>query len=296
MSTELAYMQYELDGFMFGGNPNEIATDYLVEKVDFEEPDMSNQDTDLPLEDGIIHGRDYKRGRTISFTINVVTHGVSAVQPLDDLSSAWDNETTRHTPGATSILRFNRHGRWSRVYGRPRRFKPVTGMVDSGFVPVLCDFKTTDHLYYTDEEYSNTISIVPPPSGGWVMPFTFPVTPGGFGIQQGEIEIGGNKPAWIVSIISGPILNPVVEAANNWKFRLLTSLQSGEFIVVNPRPWSRHVRKNGLLNLRGSFTQDSVRLTGMKLPPGPHEMILSGIDPTGTASLTTLWREARTSF
>lgn len=292
----LAYMQYELDGFQFGGNPNEIETNYLVERVDFEEPDMSSQDTDLPLEDGIIFGRDYKRGRTISFTLNIVTHGESAAQPLDDLATAWDGGTVRHTPGASSILRWNRHGRWSRVYGRPRRFKPVTGMVDAGLVPVLCDFKASDHLYYSDEEFSNTISIVPPPSGGWVMPFSFPVTPGGVGVQQGEINIGGSKPAWMVCIINGPIVNPVVEAANNWKFKILTTLNAGEFMTVNPRPWSRYVRKNGIVNSRGAFTQDSVRLTGMKLAPGLHEMILSGTDPTGTASLTTLWREARTSF
>lgn len=294
--TPLEYMQYELDGFKFGGNPNDIATDYLVEKVEFGDPDTVTQDTDLPLEDGIIFGRDYKRGRTITFTMNIVTHGQSAVEALDGLASVWDNSEVRHVPGATNVLRWNRHGRWSRVYGRPRKFAPVTGTVDSGLIPVLCDFRTMDQLFYSDDEYSNSIAIVPPPSGGWVMPFTFPVTAGGVGIQQGEIEIGGTKPAWMVNIITGPIVNPIVEAANHWEFQLLLTLGAGEFVVVNPRPWSRYVRKNGLLNVRGSFSQSSVRLTKMYLPPGPHEFILKGTDPTGTASLTTLWRDARASF
>lgn len=296
VAADLSYMQYDLDGFLFGGNPNEIATKYLVEKVEFGDPDISIQDTALPLEDGIIFGRDYKQGRTITFTMNVVTDDESAAQPLDDLASAWDNPDIRNTPGNVSTLRWNRHGRWSRVYGRPRKFTPVTGTVDNGFVPVLCDFRTSDHLYYSDEEYSNSISIVPPASGGWVMPFTFPVTPGGVGVQQGEINIGGTKPAWIVSIVNGPIVNPIVEAVNYWKFQLLLTLDVGEFVVINPRPWSRSVRRNGILNVRGSFTQDSVRLTKMLLPPGQQELILRGTDLSGTSSLTTLWREARTSF
>lgn len=293
---QLEYMQYELDGFKFGGNPNEISTKYLVEKAEFGDPEIENQDTALPLEDGVIFGRDYKRGRTITFTMNIVTHGISAAQALDDLASAWDNDNTRYVAGAVNVLRWNRHNRWSRVYGRPRKFAPITGNVDNGFVPVLCDFRTSDHLYYSDEEYSNTISILPPPSGGWVMPFTFPVTPGGVGVQQGEISIGGTKRAWIANIINGPIVNPIVEAVNNWKFQLLLTLNAGEFAVINPRPWSRYVRKNGLLNIRGVFTQSSVRLTEMSLPPGSHEIVLKGTDPTGTATLTTLWREARSSF
>ena len=296
MTTVLDYMEYELDGFQFGGNPNLIATNYLVERAEFSEPELEQQDTSRPLEDGVMFGRDYKRGRTITFTMNILTHGQSAAQALDDLSTVWDADSVRKSAGSTSVLRWNRHGRWSRVYGRPRKFAPVTGTVDNGWIPVLCDFRTMDHLYYSDTEYSNTISIVPPPSGGWVMPFTFPVTAGGIGVQQGEVVIGGTRPAWIASIINGPITNPTVEATNNWKFQLYTTINKNEFVVVNPRPWSRYVRRNGTTNLRGAFSADSVRLTDMKLDPGPQEFILSGTDPSGTASLTTMWREARTSF
>lgn len=296
MTTVLEYMQYELDGFRFGGNPNDIATKYLVERAEFAEPDTENQDTPLPLEDGILFGRDYRRGRTITFTMNIITHDNTAVQALDDLSTVWDADAVRKSAGSTSVLRWNRHGRWSRVYGRPRKFAPITGNVDNGWIPVMCDFRAMDHLYYSDTEYSNTIAIVPPPSGGWVMPFTFPVTAGGIGVQQGEIIIGGSRPAWIVSIINGPITNPTVEATNNWKFTLYTTINKNEFVVVNPRPWSRYVRRNGTTSIRGAFSAESVRLTDMKLDPGPQEMILSGTDPTGTATLTTLWREARTSF
>lgn len=291
----LEYMQYELDGFKFGGNPNYIDTNYLVEKVDFADSDMTNQDTSLPLEDGIIFGRDYKQARTITFAMNVVTQG-TAIEELSNLAAVWDNSTVRQAAGATSILRWNRHGRASRVYGRARKFAAVTGTVDRGWVPVLCDFRTSDQYYYSDTEFSQNISITPPASGGWVMPFTFPVTPGGVSNNQGQVTIGGTKPAWITSIITGPIINPMVELVNNWSFQILANLLAGETIVVSPSPWARYARKNNTDSVRGLFTQQSIRLTDMKAGPGGQEFSLSGIDPTGTSSLTVLWREVRTSF
>lgn len=291
----LEYMQYEIDGFKFGGNPLNILTDYLVENVDFGDPDITIQDTNLPLEDGAVFGRDYKRGRTITFTMNIITSG-SATEALSLLSAAWDNENIRRNPGATSILRWNRHGRTSRVYGRPRRFAPVTGKVDRGWVPVLCDFRTIDHLYYGDTELSESVSIIPPAAGGWVMPFTFPVTPGGTSTDQGKFFVGGTKPAWLTSVINGPILNPKITILGLWEFQLLVDLSAGEFVKVSTPPWERHARRNGTINVRGSFTQSSIRMSDMKIPPGNHKVVLSGIDPTGTASLTVLWREARTSF
>lgn len=292
---DLAYMQYDLDGFQFGGNPLTVSTNWLVEKVDFADPDLTNQDTPLPLEDGSTFGRDYKRGRTITFTMNVLTRG-TAVDALDQLAAAWDNENVRHSAGATSVLRWNRHGRTSRVYGRARKFAPITGNVDRGWVPVLCDFRTFDHLYYSDTEFSQTVSLVPPPSGGWVMPFKFPVTPGGTGGNAGQIVVGGTKPAWLVSVINGPITNPIVSLVGQWQFQLLVTLRAGEFIKVNPRAWERSARRNGTTSVRSQFTQESARLSDMKVSPGNQEVSLSGIDPTGTASLTAMWREVRTSF
>lgn len=291
----LAYMQYELDGFQFGGNPATVATNYIVEKVDFADTVLVNQDTPLPLEDGVIFGRDYKQGRTITFTMNIITRG-SAQAALDSLASAWDNPDVRQKANAVSVLRWNRSGRTSRVYGRARKFAPITGRIDQGWIPVLCDFRTVDHLYYSDTLMSDSISLVPPASGGWVMPFTFPVTPGGIGANQGAIQIGGTKPAWIVCTINGPITNPIVTAANQWTFQLMTTIRTGEFITVSSLPWARYARRNGTTSVRSNFTQESVRLNEMKLPPGGQELSLSGIDPTGTSSLLVQWREARTSF
>lgn len=291
----LAYMQYELDGFQFGGNPATIATNYLVEKVDFGDSDLTNQDTPLPLEDGTVFGRDYKRGRTITFTMNIVTQG-SALLALDGLAAAWDSPTVRQSAGAVSVLRWNRNGRATRVYGRARKFAPVAGSVDRGWIPVLCDFRTIDHLYYSDILLNDNVTLVPTASGGWVMPFRFPVTPSGTSGNTGAIQIGGTKPAWVTTTINGPIINPIVTAVGQWQYQIMTNLRAGEFIVVSPMPWARYARRNGTTSVRSLFTQESVRLNLMQLAPGGQELSLSGVDPTGTSSVTVEWREARTSF
>lgn len=291
----LTNMQYELDGFQFGGDPAVTNSPYKVEKVDFADAILVNQDTPLPLEDGVIFGRDYKQGRTITFTMNITTPG-SAQAALDSLAAAWDSPNVRQTANAVSVLRWNRNGRASRVYGRARKFAPITGNVGRGWIPVLCDFRTVDHLYYSDIQLARSVSLIPAASGGWKMPFTFPVTPGGVGSNQGAVQIGGTKPAWIVCTINGPITNPIVTAINNWRFQLMIDLRAGEFVTVSSIPWARFARRNGSTNVRSFFTQESIRLNQMKLNPGGQEFSLAGVDPTGTSSLNVLWREARSSF
>lgn len=292
----LTYMQYELDGFLFGGNPNppSTLTSYVIQSVEFADPQLDTQDAPIPLEDGIVFGRDFKRGRIITFNINILTQG-SAADALSNIAAAWDNNNVRHYAGATSVLRFNRHNRVSRVYGRARKFAPVTGNVDRGWVPLLCDFKTVDHFYYSDLEETITVPIIPPPSGGWVMPFKFPVTPGGIAINTTNFVVGGTKPAWITTVINGPIINPII-STGFWQYQLLISLAAGEFVRISPAPWERYARRNGTTSVRGSFTQNSARLSQMKLSPGTQSLVLSGIDSTGTSNVQVFWREARASF
>lgn len=290
--AELAELQYQLDtdGLLFGrGTPITVAA------ADFGAAEVAVADTDRSREDGQRFGRDFYSARTITFDMTVLTRG-SALPTLDELAAAWRADAVRSTPGAVLALRHRRGGRTRRTFGRPRRFAPTAGATLRGLVPVVADFRTVDHLFYDDAELTSTVSITEAAQGGLVLPLRPPLVLSGSGSGRAPVQVGGTESTWLVSAIHGPILNPTVQVVDQWSITLLTSIAAGQTVVVDPRPWKRTVTGSDGSNLAGAFTADSQRLSLLRIPPGTHEVILRGQDPTGTASLTTFWRAAWSSF
>lgn len=282
---------------MFGGH---VAgqTKVMIEDVDFGSADLVTNDRQLPRADGIRFGRDYKGGRTIAFTMHIFgDNGLDGVSTLDQLTQVWMGDKVRGIPGGVSTLRIKYAGRTRRVYGRGRRFAPKgLRTAATGWAPVDADFKTIDHYFYDDEEKSNTVSIVPTQGGGLLAPLSAPLTTLAVSYAPGEILVGGTRPTWPVFVIKGPISLPTVEVVGEYHVSLGIGIAYDEVCVIDPRPWTRGVRMGDGASVAGALTPLSPPLSRISLAPGTHEVILSGLDETGTSALTVAWRDVYTSF
>lgn len=282
---------YDLDGFTFGGSFAE--TGILVRDFDPGSADITNNDNPLPMQDGIRFGRDYRGGRVLTFDVLVMDGtGPDAQDQFGDLASAWDADTVRATPGAVSVLRMTRGGRTRRVYGRPRRFAPLAERAEFGWFGALMDFQAVDNIFYGDSELSTTIGMSAPSVGGLIGPLIGPIDAESAGEGVQTLFVGGNKPGWLGMRIQGPIVDPIVEVVGSWKIKMNITLASDDWVTIDPTPWNRAVRRRNGGNLAGAFTSDSQRLSQMRIPPGAQQILLRGIDPTGSASVQTFIREA----
>jgi hypothetical protein len=286
--------QFELAGVTFGRG-----TDYRVSELTLPKPETRHVDVDAPRADGIRFGRDQLAGSLIAFELNVVgTDATDVLGKVATLRRAWYGDDTRAVSGVSIPLRMKRPGRDAvRAYGRPRRFEPAT-MANAvlGHVPVVCDFQAVDPYFYGDVLESTSVTLVPPPVGGLIEPLTDPLIGTQYGQVQGHIQVGGDSPAWLVTRIDGPILDPTIEVVGQWSAPMRLSLTTDEWVDVDPQLWSRRVRRNGKQNEAGAFTASSQRLSQMRVPPGGAEVVLRGTDATGTASALFSWHTAHSSY
>lgn len=287
----LSEMQYELGDVVFGWD-----TPYKVSAVDFGSPSIRGSDTDNPREDGIRMGTDYRGPRTVTFDMHILTDG-PALDALATFEEAWLGDDFRDTPGLVMPLRMKRNGRVRRLYGRPRQFASTTGTTLNGWIPVTCTFQCVDHRYYADEPMESVFHLTNPPTSGIIAPLVAPITSSGISEVPGVIEVAGNTAAWTIFEVTGPILRPAIEAVGQWTLTMDVNLMAGETILIDPRPWSRSVLRNGIPGVAaGSFTADSPILSQLKTKPGTQEIVLRGTDPTGTATLGITVENAWTSY
>lgn len=286
------------DGFQFGRG-----TKVHVAKATFTSPEIRAEDQPLSRSDGIAFGRDYYGGRLISFDINIRVQDGTAHDTYSAMEAAWFTEDThlgasRLTPGEVSQLVMNRHGQTKVAYGRPRRIEPTTGRVNSGWIPVTCDFQMSTHKFYSAEWSQNDISIAPGSSGGIEFPLEFPLNTVMTSSQGDSVINQGNTETWMLSTIYGPISKPVVDVVNYYQIITASDFSLGpyDYLEIDPQPWSRGAHINGTIPVAGRFTQESRRISMQTLPPGNNQIVLRGTDPTGTARLATRWRNAWTTW
>lgn len=295
--AELLPDSCEIDGYQFGGWDQSL-TKVMISKIDFNAPDVTTQDRQLPRSDGIRFGRDYRGGRTINFDLHVFgSSGPQGFEILDQLTQAWYGDKARLSPGAVQTLRIRRGNVTRRVYGRGRRFAPAPLRTSAtGWCPVTADFKTVDHYYYDDQEKTNTVSIVPTQGGGLLAPLSAPLSTLGVSYAPGEVLVEGTTPCWPVYVIKGPINLPTVEVVGEYRITLGIGVAHDELLVIDTRPWTRGVRMGNGTSVAGALTPASALLRNARLAPGNHEIILSGLDETGTSSLTVAWRDVYVSL
>ncbi|GHF33722.1 hypothetical protein GCM10010218_13530 [Streptomyces mashuensis] len=277
---------------------------YLTDAFEITYGDIDTGDTPMPRADGVRFGQDWKSAATITFEVGVdavddapTQHGRHGAN-LDRLSvmgQVWDAEALRLRFATPAVLSTVQGGRARRFYGRPRKWAPAASkLTRQGYTPVACTFVCQDDTAYDEVEQVARIDIQPPPHPGLVGPLTTPLTMTGRskGVVQGDRIVGGTKPTWPVITIYGPITQPACEVVDWWKVNLDLTLDVGEHVVIDPRPWARTVLRNGNASVAGLLYRGSPRLEDLRLPVGRQDFVLRGTDATGTAYMTVAWRDA----
>src|SRR5690606_34404251 len=135
--------------------------------------------------------------------------------------------------------------------------------------------------------------LVPPPSGGFVTPFVFPLTTTAAQQIPGQMTSGGLVETWPVVTINGPVQRPKVELTDLWFVELDANLAGDQSVTIDTRPWARTVLRNDGASLAGKLTRRSARLSKATIPPGSQFQVrFSGTDLTGTASMSLRFRDA----
>lgn len=286
MTAPLADGQWQLDDGPVLGH----RTPYIVEGFSLGEEFGETQDRAIERSDGRRFGRDFLAGQTLTLDLAVSGTGETVHGLYNTLSAVWWNRDKRLTPGAVSTLRYRQGGAVRRLYGRPRHFTPNYDLSRQGVIRVTATFETVGPWSLDDEAQESTVDIVAPLSAGVVSPVVSPVSTVEASTRQGDILVDSEEPTWLVVRINGPITNPTVEVLNRWSATLDVSLASDDYVLIDPRPWSRGVTTRFGHNLAGAFTYDSQPLSEFLVPPGPNTVVLRGTDATGTASMTVSWR------
>jgi|SRR5690606_25487337 len=282
--AELADRQIELNGYVFG-----YRTKVLVNSIEFGGAEPRTNDAQRPRNDGTRFGREWRAGRTITFELTALGPDETILDEVSRFASVWDGLDVRTSPGDVSVLRWNYAGRVRRAYGRPRRLETDNQYYRSGKVTITATFDTEGPYYYDDQPAETAVTIAPASTGGFTFPMTFPARTAGMGERRTGLVIPGDSPAPLVLTVRGPIENPTVEVPGYWRFQLLDTLTHDQTIIIDTRPWALTVRK-GATNAAGRIAVGSPRLPSMWLPPGSHDVILRGSDPSASASLNvTAW-------
>lgn len=295
--------QYELatlDGsetFVFGTEE----TGYLtLTRPQTEAGDMRTGDRDRPQEDGRQFGRDWKGAKNLVFEIGVLTDHLSSdayranLDHIDALEVLWDEDRWRETPDAMAVLRSCQAGQTWRAYGRPRRFEEVTDQrTVLGYSTVIADFPMIDSQWYSDDENTVDITIGSPSEGGLSAPLSAPLSTVAVTAGVGALNIGGSAATWPVVTFYGPITKPRL-TIGNLVIGLDMDIPDGEAITYDPSPWVRWVyRESDGAGFGGAVAMVTPRMAKAKIRPGQYEAALTGLDPSGSASVRVRWRDAR---
>ena len=276
---------------------------YLLEPFEIKDSDPTTGDTPLPREDGIRLGQDFTTGATITFEVGVDTvdagsdrmtrHGAN-LDAVSVIRQVWDARAVRERMATPAVLSTTQGGRARRWYGRPRQCAPAASQLTrQGYTPVVANFAVSHTGSFDDVEQTVRVDMAPPPHRGLVGPLKSPLTMVGEGAVRvpGQIDVSGNRPAWPLINIYGPISQPMCELVNQWKLQLDLTLKAGERVTVDPRPWVRTVLK-GSASVAGLVTRKSPLLEDLLIPPGRQDFVLRGTDATATAYMTVAWRDA----
>lgn len=276
---------------------------YLLDDVEIKDLDITDGDTPMPREDGLRHGQDFTTGATLTFEIGVDTvdagpdltarHGAN-LDAVSRIKQAWDARAVRDLTATPAVLSTRQGGRERRWYGRPRKCeKAASKLTRQGYTPLVASFAASHTGSFAEVAQSVRVDMAPPPHRGIRGPLAAPLMMVGEGSVRtpGEIVVGGNRPAWPVITIVGPIAQPTCELVGRWKLKLNLSLKANERVVIDPRPWAR-TAKRGSASVAGLITRGSPLLEDLLIPPGRQDFVLRGTDVTATAYMTVAWRDA----
>lgn len=281
-----------------------LATDYpFSAQFEISDTEVETQDTPHPTSDGVVFGRDFLRGNTLTFNLTTIPDFPLPAKPwLEalDLASAfrakWRADAIRTKPGVYATLQNLDRGRL--VYGRPRRIGQASERLRQGLLRMVATFDTISPDFYGTTEFDTLITPVPEVVGGFTTPFTTPIQTSWAGtLTEEPIDSQGDVAAWPIIEFHGPGSDWALDLFTGlnvaWSLQITGSLKADEVCTIDTRPWSRGATINGKPangRLRG------VQLEKAVLAPGGHDVRLRVNDPTGTATAHVKWRNAYASM
>jgi hypothetical protein len=281
--ADLYEKQFELDGQVFGWDcPVDIKDDGFRPGGNA----LRTSDADLPTEDGRRFGVDLRGGETWGFSLftspSVEGEGWAAYRDVKQ-------------------LRYRLGGQNRCVYGRPRRWTPGdTKSGHAGLLFVEADFETVDAQVYDAEVKAVRVGMGSPLAmeSGFIVPFTPPFTSiprSTDSTDEAFVDSDEDTQTWVTIMFTtnAGSLSEAEVTVGEWTARLRDTIPPYNAVTLDPRPW---VRSAQLASGGGVAINPRVtRMANMWLPAGRHPIIFNGIDPTGSATCTVSWQNARRS-
>src|SRR5690606_13035794 len=122
-----------------------VGQPYVFESLELPAHEFRTQDTDNPVGDGKLFGRDrLTPGRA---TLNLLVVGDDAAEAhahMRAFSAAWSGLVDRTKPGAVAHLEWRDGGITRRVYGRPRTLAANVDDSRNGLIRVTAAFDLSD--------------------------------------------------------------------------------------------------------------------------------------------------------
>jgi len=267
--------------------------------------DWAVQDSENPQNGTTAFGRDKLLGPVWNWQLHVNRDDeTQALSSLRSFRTAWHWLDGRSTPGKVTALRFRLDGKLRRIYGRPRRFEaPPDNRILGGYVPVSVDFKCVDGFVYDDTMTEVTMQLGQDiedegvdSGGGFVFPATFPSNLLPPTRRQSQLVVGGDAPAYPIirfTANSSPLVNPGFVTAG-WRIDLTHTLQTGQYIEIDTRPWAMTALLNGSSGVAGKIGRRQ-RMDKMRFMPGRFEGKFVGTS-TGVATCSVKWASTYNSY
>lgn len=267
-------------------------------------PALRVNDVDRAAGSGRRFGRVLKGETTWGFSL--FTNGANEDDgwaKLAALQSAWESvagdddvvESDTYIP-----LRYKVAGKERVVWGQPRRFTATPDNLSmSGRIPIEADFDLAYPLYLDGTEKVLSLPILAPLEldAGLVVPFVAPFnSAAGSSPIQSEVTIGGERstPIRIKFIAGTGTLHDAFVQVGGKTVQLEELIYPGDPVTADARPWVRSIttQSGGLVAVAPRVT----RLAELWLPPGKHQVIFNGVDPTSSARIEVRWQDAYRTY
>jgi hypothetical protein len=282
--TSLNYYSFAFNNFVFGGtnSPYQVTSVEGLEAL----PDLRVQDSDRGYQDGMITGRDFFGGRTITITMLTLGNSSGSAQYNHNLlQAALQPQQTGTTPlqfqlSAAGGLQF--------VNARVRRGMTIVDPdYTYGLIKSQYSFYCADPRYYDNTTQTATMAISSPLGRSYNR--TYPLTFGG-GSQTSTalINNAGTTSTYPTITVGGPVTNPIIG-----------SLTTGQSLSFNYTMSTSDVIAIDLLNktilLNGSPARNLLLGSSQwfAAAPGNNSFYFNGSGTTaGTTYATVQWNNA----
>jgi hypothetical protein len=284
------------NAFAYGSGANSIQVQSTVTDTGT----ISTQDQPVTGHDGMLFGIDTQPGMMITHTGVAMTTpatGSSALNAYSALAGCWNDPAVRLSYGAVQILRAFYKGAAGirRCYGRGRKIMPGYGQVFQGLVPFTAQFQCADNTWYSDTQFSVTLSNYPGSPGGLILPSTPPhLAPTQPYTTAAVISNTGSLPTWPVFVFTGPLANPLLTYTGTpVSIGYSGTLAVGQVLTVDTRPWAR-TALIGTLSAAGALSGSA--MISMQAQPGATVVQFNATAPYGRSTTpgtcTIQWRNA----